>query len=206
MSSLTRIWLARHGEVEEAYHQVFGGSLDMDLSPLGHEQAAQLAKDWGNRQLDAIYTSPLKRARKTAQPISQQCGLVPEVLEDLRELDFGAWTGHHWHQVQEKFGVNAFDWLRELEQDRVAGAEPSSRFQERVERALDQVASSHPGGQVLLVCHGGVIRVALASILKAPLSHLSGLEIEYGSLTLIVRTATRSVIELVNHTPWRTWP
>ena len=206
MSSLTRIWLARHGEVEEAYHQVFGGSLDMDLSPLGLRQAAQLAEDWGNRKLDAVYTSPLMRARKTAQPISQQFGLVPEVLEDLRELDFGAWTGHHWHQVQEKFGVNAFDWLRELEQDRVAGAEPSSRFQERVGRALDQVAASHPGGQVLLVCHGGVIRVALASILRAPLSHLSGLEIEYGSLTLIVRTATRSVIELVNHTPWRTWP
>ena len=65
----TRLHLVRHGEVDEAYHEVFGGQIDMELSPLGHEQARRLAKFLGDRHFDRIYCSPMLRVRQTAKPL-----------------------------------------------------------------------------------------------------------------------------------------
>ena len=107
----TRLHLVRHGEVDEAYHEVFGGQIDMELSPNGHEQAKRLAKFLGDRHFDHIYRSPMVRVRQTAKPLLDALDREAEVIDDLREVDFGVWTGYKWHEIQEKFGVDAEDWL-----------------------------------------------------------------------------------------------
>src|SRR5277367_384373 len=98
-SKITRLLLVRHAEVEQRYHKIFGGTIDMNISPRGHEQAATLAEFLRGRKIDAIYASPMKRVRQTLAPFLKKGAPSPKVLQDLREVDFGEWTGSNWEQV-----------------------------------------------------------------------------------------------------------
>src|SRR5438045_3881225 len=119
----TRLYLIRHGEVEASYHRKFGGRLDMDLSDLGHEQSRALADYLKGVSFDAVYASPMKRVRQTLQPLLPHLKTVPVVINDLREVDFGCWTGLGWEEVLDQFNCRAFDWLRHLEEASIPGAE-----------------------------------------------------------------------------------
>src|SRR5476649_555150 len=92
----TRLLLVRHAEVEERYHKIFGGTIDMNISPRGHEQAATLAKFLRGKKIDAIYASPMKRVQQTLAPFLKNSALQQTILQDLREVDFGGWTGLNW--------------------------------------------------------------------------------------------------------------
>src|SRR5512139_2826855 len=95
----TRLYLVRHAEVAPPYHRVFGGRIYMELSEEGHKQAAALAAFFRRHPLDALYASPMERARQTLRPLLEACSLTPVFLEGLREVDFGDWTGLSWEEV-----------------------------------------------------------------------------------------------------------
>ena len=141
----TRLHLIRHGEVAEDYHQVFGGRIDMELSPLGHRQAKRLAKFLADRPFDRIYLSPMVRVRQTAEPMLDALGQGAVVIDDLREVDFGVWTGYKWFEIEEKFCMNAIDWLVHLENGDVPEAEPMDVYQSRIQKSLDQILSEGEG-------------------------------------------------------------
>lgn len=194
----------RHAEVEEAYHRVFGGRLDMAISDLGRRQAEALA-DYLHRKfrIDALYASPLRRVRLTIEPLLARAALSPIILDELREVDFGAWTGLRWDQIAERYGVTAFDWLDHLERGTMPEAEPEEMFRARVDRALQRVLLDHPGRTVAVACHGGVIRMALAVLLELPLHKMTHLEIDYASLTWVTCRGRKREMQLQNFTPWR---
>src|SRR6185436_19596841 len=123
MTAPVRFLLIRHGEVEERYHRIFGGRIDMALSPRGHEQAAALAAYLERFPIDAIYASPMRRAQETLAPIRARFRGEPEVRPGLREVDFGDWTGLTWEQVHAKYQVSAFQWLDMLERAAIPNAE-----------------------------------------------------------------------------------
>ena len=198
----TRLHLVRHGEVDEAYHEVFGGQIDMELSPLGHEQARRLAKFLGDRHFDRIYCSPMLRVRQTAKPLLDALGREAEVIDDLREVDFGVWTGHKWHEIQEKFGVDAEDWLVHLENGEVAEAEPMVECRSRIRGSLEQMMDEGAGQDVLVLCHGGVIRMLLSLLLDEPFSKMDRFEVDFASLTVIEHRSNRVEIKLHNFAPW----
>jgi broad specificity phosphatase PhoE len=198
-----RLLLTRHAEVEARYQAVFGGRIDMDLSPRGHEQAAILARYLQSRSLSAIYASPMKRVQQTLAPLLVDGGPKPVILPDLREVDFGDWTGLSWDQVQEKFGVNPFSWLEQLECGGIANAECGETLRERVEPCLEHILARHAGQQVAVFCHGGIIRVLLAILLRWPLSSMGMFEIEYASLTQVVLLSNKAKLQLLNFAPWR---
>jgi broad specificity phosphatase PhoE len=199
----TRLLLLRHAEVEERYQCVFGGRLDMDLSPRGQEQARQLADYLRGTPVDALYVSPLRRARQTALPLTRQNGHQPIAAEGLREVDFGAWTGLTWDEVKERFGVSPYHWLRELHQGTIPGAEPATEFAARVGACLRDALAAQPGGTVAMLCHGGVVRMLLAILLDLPLPRMSAFEVDYASLTVVEQHRRGAEIQLLNFTPWR---
>jgi broad specificity phosphatase PhoE len=202
----TRLILARHGEVEPRYQRVFGGRIDMGLSELGQEQAARLA-DWlAPLELAGVYVSPMKRARLTAAPFLARNGHRAEFVGDLREVDFGAWTGLTWDEVRERHQISAFDWLHALERGGLPEAESGSAFQRRVATAVDAIIARHPGATSLVLCHGGVIRAALAHLIKLPLSKTARFEIDYASASIVEIAPHRAKITLLNYTPWRSLP
>src|SRR5262245_20138703 len=92
-ATTTRLLFIRHGEVEARYQNVFGGRIDMDLSPGGNTQAIALARYLRHRHLDAIYASPMKRVQQTLAPLLVETAHTPVILPGLREVDFGDWTG-----------------------------------------------------------------------------------------------------------------
>jgi broad specificity phosphatase PhoE len=199
----TRLLLIRHAEVETRYQGVFGGRIDMDLSPRGHEQAATLARYLHSKPLSAIYASPMKRVQQTLAPLLINGAPKPIVFPELREVDFGDWTGLSWDQVQEKFGVSAFSWLEQLECGGIANADCGETLRERVEPCLERILADHAGQQVAIFCHGGIIRMLLAILLRWPFSSMAMFEIEYASLTQIDWLSQKAKLELLNFTPWR---
>jgi broad specificity phosphatase PhoE len=203
MPSATRLLLIRHAEVESRYQGVFGGRIDMGLSPRGHEQAAALARYLQERPLSAIYASPMKRVQQTLAPMLVNGAPRPVILPDLREVDFGDWTGLAWDDVQAKFGISAFAWLEQLECDGIANAESAETLRDRVEPCLQRILADHSGRQVAIFCHGGIIRVLLGILLRWPLSRMAAFEIEYASLTQVVLQAHKAEVQLLNFTPWR---
>ena len=203
MAAATRLLLIRHAEVEARYQGVFGGRIDMDLSPRGREQAATLARYLRSKPLSAIYASPMKRVHQTLAPLLVNGAPKPIIFPDLREVDFGDWTGLSWDQVQVKFGVSAFSWLEQLECGGIANAECGETFRERVEPCLERILADHSGQQVAVFCHGGIIRMLLSILLRWPLSSMAMLDIEYASLTQVVWLPRKTSLQLLNFTPWR---
>jgi broad specificity phosphatase PhoE len=200
----TQLALIRHGEVEETYQRVFGGRIDMNLSPRGHEQAGALAEWLARQTLDAVYASPMKRVQQTLAPFTGNTGWSKRTvtLDDLREIDFGDWTGLTWEAVSEKFGVSAFQWLNELERGGIANAEETRSYRGRIERCVRDILQKHPGKNVAVFCHGGVIRTILADLLDVPLPGMAGFEIDYASVTTVSVVPRKTEVQFLNFTPW----
>jgi broad specificity phosphatase PhoE len=201
--SSTRLILIRHAEVEARYQHVFGGTVDMDISPRGHEQAAALADFLQTKPFDALYASPMKRVQQTLAPMLRNGTPPPKVLPNLREVDFGDWTGHGWEAVREKFGVNAFTWLDQLDRGTIPNAENVVTYRARVAESLKEILAAQTGKTIAVFCHGGVIRMLLSILLELPLPKTDAFQIDYASVTEVSIGPDRTRIELLNFTPWR---
>jgi broad specificity phosphatase PhoE len=201
--SPTELLLIRHGEVEERYQHVFGGCVDMELSPLGHEQAVALSAFLSRRKVDALFASPMKRVQQTLSPYARNGAPLVVVLDELREVDFGDWTGHGWGAIREKFGVSAFTWLEQLERGTVPNAERFSDYRLRVAAGLARIRSATNDGTVAVYCHGGVIRMLLALLLDLPFSKMTHFAVDYASVTQVGLKTDRNEVQLLNFVPWR---
>lgn len=201
----TQLCFIRHGEVEERYHKIFGGSrIDMALSARGHAQGAAVARWLADTHLDAIYASPMTRVQQTMAPLVEKRALTPVIVPGLREMDFGDWTGHRWDQVQERFGVSAFDWLEIIEDGGISNGETATHLKDRVRPALLQILHENPNRTAAVFCHGGIIRVMLALLLDMPLRRMAHFNVEYGSISVVEIQPEKKhavEIELMNFCP-----
>jgi broad specificity phosphatase PhoE len=205
---MTRLYLCRHAEVDERYHKVFGGRIDMGLSPRGLTQAQALAAWLSRHRFDSVYASPMQRVQLTLAPFRLQYPGTPILVDGLREVDFGDWTGCGWDEVQQRFGHSAYDWLHLMERNAIPGSERVEEFRHRVSESLRRILSETHGQTVAVFAHGGVIRMALAVLLDLPLSKFEHVEIEYASTTCvdvgeIKAGRSRTEIQVLNLTPWR---
>jgi broad specificity phosphatase PhoE len=203
MNSPTRLLLIRHAEVEARYQRVFGGSIDMDISPRGQAQAVALAEFLRHKPLNGLYASPMKRVQQTLAPLLNNGAPRPVVMPELREMDFGDWTGLNHQEVLQKFGVSASAWLDQVENGAIPNAENGATHRARIEPCLRQILSSHTGQTVAIYCHGGVTRMVLAILLELPLPKTDAFHIDYASVTEVTVGPERTRIELLNFTPWR---
>ena len=199
----TRLLLVRHGEVESRYQNKFGGWIDMNLSPTGRRQAKILADYLRRKTIDAIYASPMKRVQQTLAPTLKLNGHVPTVMHGLREINFGDWTGLGWQEVEEQFKFQSHEWLQRITDHGVPNGESGRVFRARVEPCLRKILARHRGQNVAVFCHGGVIRMMLAILLKLPLPKTNHFDIEYAGITQVALHPHMTEIELLNFTPWR---
>jgi broad specificity phosphatase PhoE len=204
----TRLVLVRHAEVEETYYKIFGGQIDMNLSPRGHEQARTLARFLRGRKIDAIYASPMKRVQQTLAPFLKNGAPAQTILPDLREVHFGDWTGLNWEHVCEKFNLLMHEWLDHIERGLAPNGETGPQFRARIGPCLKRIIRNHSqsGETVAIFCHGGVIRMILSILLELPLPRTNSFEIEYASVTQIALHPRLNEVELLNFTPWRDLP
>lgn len=165
----TRLLVVRHGQSEWNASGRWQGHADAPLDRTGELQAAEAAEVLG--AFDAIWSSDLGRAHRTAQIIAALHGVGPVVVDArLRETDVGPWEGLTHQEVEQ-------GWPGYLaERRRPDGFEPYEHAAARVMAALADIATAHAGGEVLVVSHGGVIRATRRAVgAEAPhLPNLSG--------------------------------
>jgi broad specificity phosphatase PhoE len=194
----TTILLARHGESDWNRSKRWQGFTDRPLTEVGRQQAAVLAERLEDTELDAVYSSDLRRARETAEVVARSKGLPVETTPDLREVDVGSWSGLTRAEAEARHPEGYARWLQGAEgwED----GETYGQLGERVVRSLQRIAKEHDGERVLVVAHGGTIRAVHAAALGVdvhtyrriqrvePNATLSALCVDGGRLTELCRT------------------
>jgi probable phosphoglycerate mutase len=143
---VTTLLLARHGETDWNRELRIQGSSDTDLNDVGRAQARALADELAGEQLDAIYSSDLRRARETAEIVATGRGLDVRLDADLRERSFGSWEGLTRAEIAERFpDIEHHD------------GETDEQVRRRVLDAVHRIVLAHPGEEVLVVSHGGAL-------------------------------------------------
>ncbi len=155
MRLVSTLLLVRHGETDWNRDGRWQGHSDTHLNDVGREQAARLAAELDG--VDVVYSSDLARARETAEIVAARLDLPVQLDARLRERSFGAWEGKTGPEIESEFVAAHAEW-------RAGGpgaddAEPFAEFAARVESFLADVLERHPDETVLIVAHGGSIRV-----------------------------------------------
>jgi len=171
---MTKIYIVRHGETVSNRELRFQGRTDTPLNECGRKQALGAAEYFKNIPLAAIYSSPLQRARVTAQTIAaaQPRQLDVQLEQDLQEICFGEWEGHNFEEV-EKLQPGAWNnFFARPSEVKINGAESLAAAQRRARAAFNCAAQRHPNDAIALVTHGAVIRVLFCSLLGVDLNHI----------------------------------
>ncbi len=166
----TELWLVRHAESTGNKDGVLQGQQDQPLSPLGHLQAKLLARRLQGQRFAALYCSDLQRARGTAQYVAQATSLLPRPDQRLREIDCGAWSGLTNEQIAAAFPEEWAAWHQRDPRMRRGGGESYVDAGIRITEAIESIAVMHPGQRVLVIFHGAVLRIYLATLLQLDLS------------------------------------
>jgi probable phosphoglycerate mutase len=174
MSEPTRILAIRHGETAWNVDTRLQGHLDIPLNDVGLRQAQHLAQSLVEGDaIDAIYASDLSRAHTTAQAIAQAVGQTVGLHPGLRERHFGAFQGRTFAEIEVELPEHALHWRKRTpDWTPPEGGESLLVLRERILRTVNELAAKHPGQQIVLVAHGGVLdilyRAATRLELQAP--------------------------------------
>jgi probable phosphoglycerate mutase len=138
---------------------------DPSLAPEGEEQAQRLADHWAPHGVDAVYASPLRRARETAQPLADATGCELSIDQGLIEFD----AHEHSYVPLEELRADPDRWRQMIAEWMSPEAEAERQaFRSTVVAAVDAIAERHQGERVALVCHGGVINAYLSDVISLP--------------------------------------
>lgn len=198
----TTVLLVRHGQTPTTGKVLPGRAKGLHLADEGHRQA-QVAADriaeLGQKgRVDAVYSSPLERAKETAAPISKALGLRTKVDRGLFECDFGDWTGKElkklsklpeWQTVQ-----------RAPSTFRFPNGESFTEMQTRMVSALDRLRQQHPGGTIVCVSHADTIKAAVAHALGTHIDLFQRIVISPASVSALTWHAGGPIVLAVNST------
>ncbi len=159
---MTRLYLCRHGETDHNRKRILQGQKDVELNERGEKQAERLAERFRDEDIDAVYSSDLKRASRTAEKVAEKTGASHFEDERLRERSYGDLEGEpHTARYEQIDGADELDdWKPE-------GGEDVHDVRERAAELLEEIEKDHPEGKVVVVAHGWVNRALLTHLLDA---------------------------------------
>ena len=141
-----------------------GCGVDPDLTIEGEQMAREFGEAYRQFPFQAIFCSPLLRARATARPIAELTGLVPEIRDDLKEIDYGKWEGLRRSEVVEKYRDDYWRWEADPAWHRPTGGETANALAERALRVVREIQGTFEKGAILIVSHKATIRAALCTL------------------------------------------
>ena len=178
----------------------FQGHSDTALSPAGRRQARALAGIVKKNLPDVIYTSDLKRASQTASIIARGLRMRPFRDKRLREMNFGIWEGKTGRQLAEEGSKAYRDWCRGRRVNPPRG-ESFKHISARVHTVLNEILKKHAQKTVVIVSHGGAIKMMIARALRLPLRSLWSFRLDPASLSVIHVYPDFMQVVYLNHTP-----
>ncbi len=197
----TRLWFTRHGELEAGKAGAFVGSSEADLSPLGKHQAEALKVYLEGAAIDAIVSSPRRRAKETIRPLASALGKIVDVRAGFAEMDFGAWEGLHWQDIVRRDPAFAERWHEDAGNIACPGGESGNQFMARIEATLVPFLEEFKGRSVVLSGHAGTNRAILGQILARPYMECFSFVQDYGCLNAAAWNGGYGQVALVNFVP-----
>lgn len=179
---MTTLFFVRHGQSMANLLRVFAGQMDFELTDLGLRQAekgARFLKD--NFSIDAIYSSPLKRAMQTAEPAARLYGLEIIPMEDLRERSIGVWAGKSNEQIRALYPEQYIEWKKRMGFV-PEGGETREAALERFYAAEAEIISQNKGKNVAVYTHAGMLS-ALSTVWVKTLPEVEDISV-YGNSSI----------------------
>ena len=195
------IYLVRHGEVVLAETRRFIGHLDVPLSPRGEAQCEAQARRLAAAGIEALYSSDLQRARRSAEIIGAPHGLGPTTTPALREMAMGRWEGLTGEEIQAREPEAFRDWMSRVGEFPFPEGESVPDLVARAGPAFDDIVARSRAHTIAIVAHGGTNRALLCRALGLPLRRLLSFGQDYGALTLLARTPDGWALRRLNETP-----
>jgi len=192
--------LVRHGQTDWNVNGRYMGWTDEGLNEEGLRQAGILARRLERWPIGAAYSSPLKRAWRTAETVARPHALPVETAEDLGEMRIGAWEGMFAGDIAARYPDLWKTWRTNPGDFRMPGGESLGEVRERVVRALGLIMDNSEGKMVLAVTHDVVVRLLVAHCLGAELDIYRRLEVGNASMTVIERDGRRQKLRVLNDT------
>lgn len=194
----TTILMVRHGQTPTTGKVLPGRAKGLHLADLGHEQAKIAALRIAELNIDAVYSSPLERAKETATPISAACGLKTQIERGLFECDFGDWTGK---QLKDLMKLPEWQTVQRAPSTfRFPNGESFTEMQTRMVNALDKLRKLHPGGTIVCVSHADTIKAAVAHAMGTHIDLFQRIVISPASISAVTWHAGGPIVLAVNST------
>ncbi len=205
------IYLLRHGETEGP-KRVYKGHIDVPLSRAGEKQVEKVAKalkEFTKKytlKCETCYSSPLKRAVKTAQIVAKSIPLFVKEEEILKERNFGEWEGLSINEIVSLYPEEFERWRKDPVKFSPPQGESTLEVSKRAHKAIEEILKNHRGEQVFITAHGGINRVILCNILGVPLENIFRIEQEFACVNIIEFYENYPVIKLINGVFWQDAP
>ena len=185
--------LLRHGQTELSVQKRFSGTGDQPLTEHGRLQAAAAAARLATSGATAVVSSPVRRARETAELVAAALDLEVAFEPGLRETDFGDWEGYTFAEVKQKWPRELDAWLASTAVEPPYG-ESFDATATRVRQARDRVLAAYGGQTVVLVSHVTPVKTLLRLALDAPPTALFRLHLDLASLSEVLWHADGSAV------------
>ncbi len=197
--------MIRHGATVGNEEKRYKGSIDVPISDVGIEQIKKTTEfiqaALGGSSITAVYSSPLSRALRSAEIVGAPFGLLPVVVQELRERHFGIWEGMTLTEINETY-PDAFNaWAANPLEHSPTGGESTLQVRNRIMPAYEEIISRHPGENIAIAGHGGVNRIVLGHVLGMPLEHLFRIEQHNAAVNIIAFYDKFPVVKLMNGGP-----
>jgi len=180
-----RLILVRHGETRWNQENRVLGHTEIELNEKGRKQAERLALALKDETLAAIYSSPLRRARETAEEIARFHGLEVVTDDGLKEVDAGELDGLTFQEMMERYGDFLKEWVKDEPSLRMPGGESIAELQQRTWPAVERMVRDHPDGIVILVSHAFAILSIICKAIGLSLSHFRRLRLSTASISIL---------------------
>jgi probable phosphoglycerate mutase len=165
-----KVFCVRHGETMFNLAGRIQGQFDSELSPLGRRQCQAVAEALGQVECDALISSPLARARESAQRIADELGLAVGIEPRLMEINAGIFQGHCWAEIDQQFPADAARWRTQDPDYRIPDGESRRDLMDRAGAAFEAIRGSNYRSAIV-VAHGGSLAAAFKALLEIPARH-----------------------------------
>ena len=196
---MAELILIRHGETDWNIAEVFRGRIDIELNETGMRQAELLAGYLMGLKIAAIYSSPLKRALKTAQTVANYHNLDVTIAPGLIDFDYGQWQGLSHEMVKTRYDELYAEWTKHPHRVKMPGGESLAGVSRRAVSVVKSVIARHDG-TVILVSHRVVNKVLICHLLGMNNSHFWNIKLDACGITIFNYEDERFVLTRHNDT------
>lgn len=194
----SRLIIIRHGKTYWNNERRYQGHTDTELSPEGIAQAEALQRRLQSQKIEAIYSSDLSRAFRTAEIMAKPHGLKVVPTLGLKEINFGVWEGLTFEEIQRDYPEQLKIWQERPQDLRIQDGETFSFIKEKAVATVHQIMQEHPGGTVAFVSHGGTIAALICGLLEEPLAMMWKYRQNNTAVNILLKKGDKYKIELLN--------